>query len=68
MQSFKLLWSFSVFISASSGWVSISEFASFVGVPVGITSSVVGFKIGTLTKKLKKKNKLLGKRGKTMIK
>ena len=34
---------FLIFISAVSGWVSISAFSSLVAVPVGVTSSVLGF-------------------------
>ena len=52
--------------SAVTGCVSISAFASYVCVPVGITSSVVGINICTITtgtKKYKKHDKivLLGK-------
>ena len=35
---------FLVIVSVVSGSVSISEFASLVGAPVGIASSAVGFK------------------------
>ena len=40
---------FFVFVSAFSGCVSISVFASLVGVPVGIVSSAIGLKICALT-------------------
>ena len=40
---------FFVFVSAFSGCVSISVFASLVGVPVGIASSAIGLKICALT-------------------
>ena len=38
-----------IIISAVNGCVSTSAFASLVGVPVGITSSAVGFKICAIT-------------------
>ena len=50
---------FLVFVSVVSGCVSISAFASIVGVPVGITSSAVGMEIykSIINKKKKKKKK-----------
>ena len=45
---------FLVFISAVSGCVLISAFASSVGIPVGITSSALGFKICAITSVIKK--------------
>ena len=45
--------------SAITGCVPISAFASLVGIPKGITSSAIGFKICTITagnKKYKKVN------------
>ena len=43
-----------ILISAISGCVSISAFASVVGIPAEITSSAVGLKICTKTKAIKK--------------
>ena len=43
-----------IFISAVSGCVSISAFASLVGVPVGTTSSAAGLKICAITTGIKK--------------
>ena len=40
---------FLVFVSAVSGCVSITVFASLAGVPVGIANSAVGLKICALT-------------------
>ena len=40
---------FLIFISAVSGCASVSEFASLVGVPVGILSSAIELKIYALT-------------------
>ena len=45
----KIIFKKKVFISAVNGCVSISAFASLVGVPVGITSSAVGLKICPIT-------------------
>ena len=45
---------FVIFISTVSGCVSISPFASLVGIPVGITSSAVGLKIFAITSGIKK--------------
>ena len=42
-----------LFFSAS-GSALISAFASLVGIPVGITSSVVGLKICAITAEIKK--------------
>ena len=39
---------FPIFVSAVSGCVLVSAFASLIGVLVGITSSTVGLKICTL--------------------
>ena len=61
----ELLRTFSYFVSTVSGCVLVSAFASLVGVPVGIASSVVGLKICTITAGIKKRKR---KRGKNMIK
>ena len=45
---------FLVFVSAVSGCVSISTFASLVGVPVAIASSAVGIKICAITARIRK--------------
>ena len=45
---------FLVFVSTVSGCVSISVFASLVGVPVGITSTSLGLKICGLTAGIEK--------------
>ena len=41
-------------ISAITGSVSISDFASLVGIPIGITSSAIGSKICVITAGIKK--------------
>ena len=38
-----------IVISAINGRVSISAFASLVGIPIGITSSAIGLKICAIT-------------------
>ena len=55
---------FFVFVSAISGCVSISPFASLVGVPVGIASSAVGLKICAITAGIKKCNSIIKKKRK----
>ena len=44
---------FLVSISAGSGFVSVSAFASLIGVPVGIESLAVGIKLLEITQKIK---------------
>ena len=53
---------FLFFVSAVSGCVSISAFASFVGVPVGIASSAVGLKIFTIIAEIKTYNSIIKKK------
>ena len=43
-----------IVISTITGCVSISDFASLVGFPIGITSSAIGLKIYTITGGIKK--------------
>ena len=45
-----------VAISAITGCVSMSAFASLVGIPIGITSSKIGLKIYVVTVGIKKYN------------
>ena len=52
MWGFKLLWTFSCFISAVSGSVLFSVFTSKVGVPVGIGTSAVGLKIFSIIEEI----------------
>ena len=58
---------FFIFISAVSGCVSISEFASLVGVPVGITSSEIGLKIVQSLQELKGISQISRKKEKNTI-
>ena len=45
---------FLIFASTITGCVSISAFASLVGIPVGITSSAIGLEICAITSGIKK--------------
>ena len=47
-----------------TGCVSISAFASLVGIPIGITSSAIGLKICAITPAIKNVSQLLRKRKK----
>ena len=52
----KLYWTLSYFrLMHSSGWcISISHFASLVGIPIGITNAATGLNICTVTAAIKK--------------
>ena len=45
---------FLILASKITGCVSISAFASLVGIPIGITSSTIGFKICVITAGIKR--------------
>ena len=51
-------------ISTITGCVSISAFASLVGVPIGITSFVIGLKICVITAGIKKRKSIMKKKRK----
>ena len=53
-----------ILISTVTGWVSISVFASLVGIPIGIASSAVGLKICVITAGIKKYISLIKKKKK----
>ena len=48
--------------------VSIPAFASFLGVPIGITSSAIGLKICAITARIKKYKSIFKKKKRSMIK
>ena len=50
--------------SAITGCVSISAFASLVGIPIGITSSAIGLKMCIITAGIKKYNAIIKKKKK----
>ena len=56
-----------ILVSTVTGCVSISASASLVGIPVGITSSVVGLKICGTAWKIKKFKSIIKKRKKSII-
>ena len=55
---------FLIFASAITGCISISAFASLVGIPIGITSSAIGLKICTITARIKKHKLIIKKKKK----
>ena len=55
---------FLIFISAVTGFISVFPFALLVGVPVGITNSVVGLKIYAITAGNKKYQSIIKKKKK----
>ena len=55
---------FLIFISAVSDFISVSAFASLVGVPVGIADSAVGLKICAITAGIKKYRSIIKKKKK----
>ena len=57
-----------VVISTITGWVSISAFGSFVGIPIGITSSATGIKICVITAGIKKFRSIIKKKKKKLDK
>ena len=55
---------FLILASTISGCVSISAFASLVGIPIGITSSAIRLKICAITAGIKKYNSIIEKKKK----
>ena len=53
-----------ILVSAVTGCVSISAFASFVAIPVGITSSAVRIKTCAITAGMKKYKSIINKKKK----
>ena len=69
MQSFNTYTEhFLILASTITGCTSNSAFASLLGVPIGITKSTIGLKIGAITAVLKSISQKLRKRKRTMIK
>ena len=50
--------------STITGCISISVFTSFIGIPIGITSSAIGLKICAITTGIKKYKSLIKKKKK----
>ena len=63
MYSLELYWIITV-ISAITGCVSISAFASLVGTPAGITSSTIELKISAITAGIKMYESIIKKKKK----
>ena len=53
-----------IVISTITGCVSISLFASLVGIPIGISSSIIGLKICVITVGIKKYESIIKKKKK----
>ena len=67
IESFELYWAL-ILISTISRCVSISAFASLVGIPIGIMSSAIGLKICVINVQIKKYKSIINKRKRNMIK
>ena len=50
----KVYWNFLILVSTSTAWISISAFASLIGIPIGITSSPIGLKVCAIAVGMKK--------------
>ena len=55
---------FLILSSTITGCISISAFASLVGIPIGITSSAIGLKICAITAAIKKYKPIIKKKKK----
>ena len=55
---------FLILTSAVTGFISISAFASLLGIPLGIMSSAIGFKIYAITARVKKYKAIIKKKKK----
>ena len=53
---------FLILTSAVTGFISISAFASLLGIPLGIMSSAIGFKIYAITARVKKYKAIIKKK------
>ena len=59
---------FLILVFAVTGCISISAFASLLGIPSGITSSVIGLKIWSITAGIKKYKSIINKKKKKLDK
>ena len=55
---------FLILASTITGCISISAFASLIGIPIGITSSAIGLKICAITARIKKYKSMIIKKKK----
>ena len=64
MHGVKFHQTFAILISAVSGSISISSFASLIGIFIGISSSAVGLKSFEITAEFKKYKSIINKKRK----
>ena len=57
-----------IVISTITGCVSISAFASLVGIPVGITSFAIGLKVCVISARIKKYESIIKKKARSIKK
>ena len=55
---------FLIFVSTITGCILISDFASLLGIPIGITSSKIGLKVFAITAGIKKYKLIIKKKKK----
>ena len=55
---------FPILASTITGCISISAFASLIGIPIGITSSAIGLKVCAITAGIKKYKSIIKKKKK----
>ena len=66
MYNSKLHWTHFYFLgSTTTGCISISAYASLVGIPIEIKSSAIGLKIRAITEAIKKYKSIIKKKNKT---
>ena len=53
---------FLILASTISWCISVSAFTSLIGIPIGITSSVIGFKIWVMAAEIKNHNSIIKKK------
>ena len=68
MYNSKLYWTLSYLASVVTGSITISAFASLIGIPIGITSSEIGIRISVITVGVKKYKWIIKEMKKSMIK
>ena len=59
---------FLILASVVTGSITISAFASLIGIPIGITSSEIGIKISVIAVGAKKYKSIIKEKKKSMIK
>ena len=56
-----------ILVSAITGCVSISDFSSLVGIPIGVASYAVALRMYTITAEIKKYESIINKKRKKSI-